>query len=418
MKPSIFPGSFRKWTLVGFLLVATLSWTFFHAQINHALSFRLFLDSNNPREELFEDLAKHSNDPLDFLHRSWATGKVVHRQFVAAFLKDNAAKNAPWFPRAEPLLLSCVTDADASVRELGLAALQASHNPRLFEAAEIQLHDLDPLIRQLGLGYLRKSDPHEALPILIRLLDDPDIRIVTEAEVGLTRWTGEDFGIRTRMAIPQTPDAPAGQIEPSILETIHHGVEQRKEWWKMHQKDYASHPDLGPLFEFSVETQRPPAPNFKLSDLSGNIVRLSDFRGKIVLVNFWATWCTACLAEIPDLIALQKKASAQVAILGVALDGIPDEHGDLPGEDGREKSHVHGTSSKAVRAKVEHAVKTRQINYPILLDEKNSVGGQYNGGELPTTIIIDPKGRMRRRFIGERGLAIFEAMISEAQTPQ
>jgi hypothetical protein len=64
MKPSSFPRSFRKWRLAGFLFVAILSWTFFHAKINHALSLRLFLDSINPREELFEELAKQSNDPL------------------------------------------------------------------------------------------------------------------------------------------------------------------------------------------------------------------------------------------------------------------------------------------------------------------------------------------------------------------
>jgi hypothetical protein len=62
-------------------------------------------------------------------------------------------------------------------------------------------------------------------------------------------------------------------------------------------------------------------------------------------------------------------------------------------------------------------VKARRINYTVLLDPKNAVGGQFNGGELPTTVIIDAEGRVRRRFIGERNLTVFRAMIGEAAGP-
>ena len=79
--------------------------------------------------------------------------------------------------------------------------------------------------------------------------------------------------------------------------------------------------------------------------------------------------------------------------------------------------HKSRPSVNAVHAKVERAVRARRINYPILLDPKNSVGGQYNGGELPTTVILDAEGRVRRRFIGERSLPVFEAMVEEASRP-
>jgi thiol-disulfide isomerase/thioredoxin len=416
MKSSFLSCPVRKWTLVGLLALTLLSWVLFHRQITNELSLHLFLSSENPREEVFEELVTEAKDSIGFLNRAWQTGKVVHRQFVAAYLKDSATKNAPWFPHAEPLLFACVSDADASVRELGLAALAASKNPGLFEAARFQLGDLDPLVRQLGLGYLRKFDRQQALPILIRLLDDPDLRIVTEAEVGLARWTGEDFGIRTRMAIPDASAARRGEIDPSVVETIQRGIQKRKDWWKTHKDEYASHTDSKPPFTFSTESYRLPVANFKLSALDGKPVRLSDFRGKIVLVNFWATWCTACLAEIPDLVALHNKSNDEVAILGIALDGVPDEHGDLPDEESHAKPHSKGSSSKAIHAKVDRAVKLRKINYPILLDPRNSVGGPFNGGELPTTIIIDKQGHLRRRFIGERSLKIFEAMIAEARS--
>ena len=54
---------------------------------------------------------------------------------------------------------------------------------------------------------------------------------------------------------------------------------------------------------------------------------------------------------------------------------------------------------------------------PVLLDEHNEVGGRYNGGELPTTVIVDAQGNVRRRFVGARNLAVFEAMIAEAAMP-
>jgi hypothetical protein len=66
---------------------------------------------------------------------------------------------------------------------------------------------------------------------------------------------------------------------------------------------------------------------------------------------------------------------------------------------------------------VARTVKARGINYPILLDEHNEVGGRFNGGELPTTVIIDAEGFVRRRFVGARSLAVFEAMVREASVP-
>ena len=106
----------------------------------------------------------------------------------------------------------------------------------------------------------------------------------------------------------------------------------------------------------------------------------------------------------------------QIAILGVALDGIPDEEDHGPGSE-RGPEPERGQSRKAIRARVEHAVRARGINYTVLLDPTGSAGGQFNGGELPTTVIIDAEGRVRRRFIGERSIAVFEAMITEASKP-
>jgi len=107
----------------------------------------------------------------------------------------------------------------------------------------------------------------------------------------------------------------------------------------------------------------------------------------------------------------------------VSLDYVPDEHGHLGGHETAEAhddndSHAEEQPSlKEIRQKVARTAKAREINYTILLDEKNDAGGRFNGGELPTTVIVDAEGNVRRRFIGPRSLPVFEAMIAEAGQP-
>jgi thiol-disulfide isomerase/thioredoxin len=404
--------------LLAVLLGLVLIWALFNNQIHQILSVRLLISSNHPSEELFEEAARQAPDVVDFLQRCWATGKVTHRQLTAAYLKSNAANHSQWLAGAERLLISCATDEDLSVRELGLAALSQVDNPHLFEVVQAQLDDVDPSVRRLGLDYLRKCDPNRAAPILIRELDDPDLKNVAAAEIGLMRLSGEDFGVRASLAIESNISTDGVQTNSVNVEAIKRGVERRKQWWLEHQKDFASSTNSGSSDARALRSdeRRPSAPDFTLHNLEGKSVSLSDFKGKVVLVNFWATWCTACLKEIPDLVALQQKMGDKVAIIGVALDGVPDEDGDMPDE-GHESQQKNGTSRLNVRAKVERAVKLRRINYPVLLDPKGLVGGQYNGGELPTTVIFDAEGRVRRRFIGERSLEVFQAMVAEAGKP-
>lgn len=391
-------------------MTLVLAWTFFRHQIERPLSTRLFLASDDPRQESFDDLISQTTDPVDFLNGCWATGKVTHRYMVASFLKASSVANPPWFERAEPLVLAGVTDADMSVRELSLATLDTRRDPRLFQYSRLQLTDSDPLVRWLGLNYLRKTETKKAIPCVVSLLNDSDLRVATAAEVCLMRWTGEDYGVRERLAIAPQEGAHAGVIAPADVETIKQGIERRQQWWELHKNEYAAVP---PVPADSKEVMRPPVADFTLNTLDGKSVRLGDFRGKVVLINFWATWCTACLAEIPDLIALQKKLGDRAVILGVALDGVRDEHGHDPGAEHDDDSQAHPAPAEATAKRVARAVQARGINYPILLDEKNAVGGRFNGGELPTTVIIDAEGRLRRRFIGERNFRVFDQMIRE-----
>jgi peroxiredoxin len=127
------------------------------------------------------------------------------------------------------------------------------------------------------------------------------------------------------------------------------------------------------------------APAFSLPDLSGEVVSLADFRGKVVVLDFWGTWCPPCRREIPDFISLQKEYGAEgLQIVGVALDE-PEKVQDFARQNG--------------------------MNYPVLLGT-NNVAVLYGGIEgLPTTFIIDRSGRIVSRLEGYRAKSVFEEEI-------
>jgi len=403
----------RLWGLAAILVVLAASWVLWHKPIERAVTSALLLRAESPSQDSLFDLANELTDPTEFLQQCWDTGRVVHRQEVAAYLKEKAVSRAPWLANVQRLIVEATADADMSVRELAFGTMEILDDPHLIDCARQQLADPDPLVRNLGLEYLRKADPKQGVPLVIPLLDDPDPRVVARAEVALKRWTNQDFGARVLLAIPSATPATGQSSMTDNLQKLRQAVEQRKAWWQLHAQEFPTN-SLPPRPLPLVGPARPPLNDFTLRDLEGRPVRLSDFKGRPVLLNFWATWCTACLAEMPELIALQKKLGERVAIIGVALDGVTDEHGHTPGNEEGE-AHHEARSLSEIRKQVLRAVKTRSLNYTVLLDPDYAVGVRFNGGELPTTVIIDASGRVRRRFIGERTREVYEAMIAQAE---
>jgi peroxiredoxin len=118
-----------------------------------------------------------------------------------------------------------------------------------------------------------------------------------------------------------------------------------------------------------------PAPNFTLPDLSGKNVSLSQFKGKVVLLDFWATWCDACREEIPDMIRLyQADHGKGLVILGVSVDAL----------------------GKSV---VDPFVREAKIPYPVVLAGEHTPDG-YDVSGLPTAFLIDKNGIVRHEYIG------------------
>jgi peroxiredoxin len=145
---------------------------------------------------------------------------------------------------------------------------------------------------------------------------------------------------------------------------------------------------------FRPLTASAPAPDFSLESLDGKTMRLSDFRGKAVLLNFWATWCGPCKIEMPWFVDLQNQYGAQgLQIVGVAMD-------DASKED------------------IAKFAKDMGVNYPVLIG-KEAVGNAYGGvPALPETFLIARDGKIMDKIIGLRGKAEIEDAIKQALKTQ
>lgn len=138
------------------------------------------------------------------------------------------------------------------------------------------------------------------------------------------------------------------------------------------------------------QLQGQPAPDFALASLDGKTVKLSDFRGKAVLLNFWATWCEPCKIEMPWFVELQKQYGPRgLQVLGIAMDdsGVKE---------------------------IDDFAKKMNVNYPIVIG-KESVGDQYGGiPYLPSTFYIDRDGKVIDRIFGLVSRSEIESDIQKA----
>ena len=116
------------------------------------------------------------------------------------------------------------------------------------------------------------------------------------------------------------------------------------------------------------------APDFELESVDGELIRLSDLRGKIVALNFWATWCGPCRIEMPDLQERADRFAGRLEVLGVNFDETPAEVSAFRDELG--------------------------LDFPLLLDPGAKVQGLYRVLGYPTTFFVDAEGMIRFQHIG------------------
>ncbi len=129
-----------------------------------------------------------------------------------------------------------------------------------------------------------------------------------------------------------------------------------------------------------------PAPDFSLPDLSGQTLALSRYRGKVVLLDFWATWCDPCKDEIPHFIDMQDRYGPHgLQVIGISMDDDETLARDF--------------------------YRQFKMNYPVAMGNAD-LAGQYGGIlGLPITFIIDPEGRIVSRHIGATDASVFETEV-------
>ncbi len=122
---------------------------------------------------------------------------------------------------------------------------------------------------------------------------------------------------------------------------------------------------------------KPAAPDFSLADIDGNTHRLSDYRGRVVIINFWATWCPPCRREMPSMErAWQSIQSKNILLLAINVGQNEDQVWEFTAD--------------------------TPVTFPILLDEEGEVSNEWPMLGLPTTFIVDPEGRIVYRAVGDR----------------
>jgi len=118
-----------------------------------------------------------------------------------------------------------------------------------------------------------------------------------------------------------------------------------------------------------------PAPDFVLTDVSGNEITLNKLKGKVIFLNFWATWCGPCRHEIPDFVEFYKQYKSRgIEIIGISVD-------------------------KSAQ-KVKEFMDMHNINYPVVMATNEIMGDYKPGRYIPTTIIIDSMGHIVEKKVG------------------
>ncbi len=147
---------------------------------------------------------------------------------------------------------------------------------------------------------------------------------------------------------------------------------------------------------FGVPQQTMDAPPFSAEDMNGKQVSLDSLKGKVVLLNLWATWCPPCRSEMPSMEKLyQKLKDSNFIILAISTPAPPRE----------------------TREKIVDFINDNGYTFPVLIDDSREISYQYGSGSIPTSWIIDAEGKVLARFVGamewdsEFMVKVFEELI-------
>lgn len=146
-------------------------------------------------------------------------------------------------------------------------------------------------------------------------------------------------------------------------------------------------PDAGPRVGPDDESDDPPAPEIEFTYFDGTDGTLDDFAGQPLVVNFWASWCAPCVAEMPEFQAVFEEVGTEVPFLGFNVADDPDDADAL--------------------------VETTGVTYELARDETQAIFQAFRGFAMPTTVLIDENGRLAVRWAGPLTGEQLREMIAE-----
>jgi thiol-disulfide isomerase/thioredoxin len=129
-------------------------------------------------------------------------------------------------------------------------------------------------------------------------------------------------------------------------------------------------------------------PDFQLTDLEGKALKLSDFKGQVTIVSFWASWCAPCLDEFPSMIELVEKMKGKVQLIAVSQD----------------------SSREDIEAFLKSFPKSKHPQIHIVWDEKHTVGQVYDAERLPESFVTDKNLKLVRKIVGSINWSTHEAL--------
>ena len=131
------------------------------------------------------------------------------------------------------------------------------------------------------------------------------------------------------------------------------------------------------------------APDFQLNDLAGSTFNLKDVKGKVVILDFWASWCPPCKMELPHFQALYDKYKDKgLVVIGISMDRISP-------------------------AQIGSFVKANGMTYPVLVATQDVIDSYGGIKDIPTTFVISRKGRIIKKFVGYQSKEVFEGLVKK-----
>jgi peroxiredoxin len=286
--------------------------------------------------------------------------------WLAGALRDaRAADDVLWSPREKPLAerIDHLRDLDGDARGAATEdlALEIRALPRTANKLRLAIH-LSALSTEGDFGHSRLEAVAATLAAAVR--EEP------------VPW--------------KDPSASSpGKFDPALMPAYaYRTLAQLARYEDVHVALAGDPHFRAAMATLETEDRKRERPDFALSDLSGHSWNMADLRGRVVLVNFWATWCPPCRKEIPSLQALAARFGPQ----GLVVLGISDEEA----------------------GKVERFVREHTVSYPVLLDPGRAVNTAFAIQGIPKTFVYDRTGRLVAESIDMRTEGQFLAMLAKA----